>query len=99
MNENEVILEDLSKYLKGRGMESGVDLKEGRWYIAVKKELKIFPYYYISDGLICPASYPPSSIVSLADPEYREKFYKHLRGDQNSIGLYIETEYDPQQWM
>lgn len=76
MKEHEAILQDLRKYLKRRGMESDLDLSK-EWYLTVR-----YGYcYIIFNGHICLLNNEP--IVSLADPNYREKFHKFVRDKKN----------------
>lgn len=78
MNEHKVILKDLGKYLKKKkGIET---------YIHQNLLSKLYKLYITGLGYsfsiynnhIC-SFYTDELIVSLADPQYKEKFMKHLK--------------------
>lgn len=87
---DEMILKDLKKFLKQRGIKTEVARHFGTWQIAKcymkpTKLLKVGHFYFISNGILQPlsdtwvASTPPKRpSFSIADPEYRKKFYEYL---------------------
>lgn len=87
MKEHKVILKDLQKYLKKRGIKTEVVLNTNIWVIGVfEKRGKPKPiqslrfHYCIIDGCIAiPLVGDDRFIVPLADPDYKEKFYKFLK--------------------
>lgn len=80
MKEHGIILKDLQEYMKGKGVASRVEYQDW-WYITFtewhNKEL-YSRRFYVQDGLIHPL-YPLKSIVPLADPQYKEKFYEYVK--------------------
>lgn len=87
MNEIKVILNDLRKYLKERGVETKVWFVFNMWMMSLVVENRPIGFHYsIIDGFVSIPEYFHSSvfngkyIVSLADPQYKEKFYEYLEG-------------------
>lgn len=80
MREHEVILKDLKKFLKGKGVKTEVSFRSfpfDQWEISFSSY--IFRYFYRVGGGMIQGAHDEESIVSLADPQYRHKFAKHLK--------------------
>lgn len=80
MHEHLIILDDLQKYLDKAGLAMEVSRFSDTWAIARHfPEGGVGHHFSIFDGSICVWS-SREPIISLADPKYREKFYKYLMG-------------------
>lgn len=83
MKEHKIILNDLKKYLKRNGITTEVYLNSGTWEMELFEEkLTIGWYAIINDSIAMPFFDDSKFIVSLADPQYREKFYKYLKENE-----------------
>ncbi len=87
MKEHGVILRDLRQYLRENGLTADV-IFEGasgsqyrQWVLSIMGS-KCYRSFYIADliHIDFPSLYQlPKSIVSLADPRYKEKFYEYAK--------------------
>lgn len=75
MKEHKIILEDLKNYLKKRGIKTAICSSLDGWNIIFTTHIFSF-HYSILDGSIYNSNGRPT--FSLADPQYREKFYDNL---------------------
>lgn len=73
-----IILEDLRDYLKGKGIDPFLSKGfDGEWFISA---YSVHHYYSIFDGNLGIEFVNRKIVVaSLSDPDYRDKFAKHLK--------------------
>lgn len=85
-----IILEDLNEFL----IEKGIDSRMDRQPLLEVSFNRVIYYFYISHGSIYSPFYDDDErlIVSLADPQYREKFLKFC------VALHVENNVLLAKW-
>lgn len=94
MKEHETILKDLQEYLNDKGEVTKVSslYQSGKWEISFS--IHIFRYYYRVIGGAIQGTHDEQSIVSLADPRYKEKFYKYLIKKKSEVTTLVTSFTD-----
>lgn len=95
MTEHQAILEDLQEFLDYKEVETVVSISGRKWYIGIKifNSRRHEHYFSISGGCI---RLGKNQGVSLADPEYKKKFYQYLKTFKRQCqrNLIIKTNGD-----